>query len=340
MRVNPTTSLLLRLLLLPLAAGALQGQILVTLSTTSLTLTGGGSATLTAVCTAPSGNTGVTWSYSPQVGTLGVGNNTAGTSVTTTNNYAAPDDGDQSAEVSLSRRRRNKIHTQSASVTIQLIPSSITVTPATVSLAAGGSTQFSASGGSAGYIWSISPQAGTIDQTGFYNAPSSVSSNQTVTVTATSSADATVSGTAKITLTATPTSSVSVSISPTTATLTPGQTQQFSASVSNATVNTVTWSITPVTGSIDQTGLYTAPAAISVSAKVTVTATAAADASKSATATITLNPVLDVGTGAPTATMQNQFVNSFFRNGFNNLVSLPPLAQRQDPGHRRIRPGI
>ena len=57
-----------------------------------------------------------------------------------------------------------------------------------------------------------------------------------------------------------------------------------------------------------------------------MTATAAADTSKSATATITLNPVLDVGTGAPTATLQNQFVNSFFRNGFNNLVSLPPLG--------------
>lgn len=325
MRVNRTTSLLLRLLLLPLAAGALQGQILVTLSSTSLTLTGGGSATLTAVCTAPSGNTGVTWSYSPQVGILGVGSNAAGTSVTTTNNYAAPATVTSRQSITITATSQQD-HTQSASVTIQLIPSSITVTPATISLAAGGSALFSASGGSAGYIWSISPQAGTIDQTGSYNAPSSVSSNQTVTVTATSSADATVSGTAKITLTAAPTSSVSVNISPATATLTPGQTQQFSASVSNASVNTVTWSITPATGSIDQTGLYTAPAVISVSAKVTVTATAAADASKSATATITLNPVLDVGTGAPTATLQNQFLNSFFRNGFNSLVSLPPIG--------------
>ncbi len=315
MRVNRTTSLLLRLLLLPLAVGALQGQILVTLSTTSLTLTGGGSAVLTAVCTAPSGNTGVSWSYSPQVGTLGVGNNTGGTSVTTTNNYAAPATVTSRQSITITATSQQD-HTQSASVTIQLIP--------TVSLAAGGSTQFSASGGSAGYIWSISPQTGTIDQNGFYNAPSSVASTQTVTVTATSSADATVSGTAKITLTANPV--VSINITPATATLTSGQTQQFSASVSNATVNTVTWSITPATGSIDQTGLYMAPAVISVSSKVTVTATAAADTSKSATATITLSPVLDVGTGAPTATLQNQFFNSYFRNGFNNLVSLPPLG--------------
>ena len=203
MRLNRNTSLFLRLLLLPLAAGALQGQILVTLSTTSLTLTGGGSATLTAVCTAPSGNTGVNWSYSPQVGTLGVGNNAAGTSVTTTNNYAAPATVTSRQSITITATSKQD-HTQSASVTIQLTPASITVTPATVSLAAGGSTQFSASGGSAGYVWSISPQTGTIDQTGFYNAPSSVASTQTVTVTATSSTDATVSGTAKITLTATP----------------------------------------------------------------------------------------------------------------------------------------
>jgi uncharacterized protein (TIGR03437 family) len=58
---------------------------------------------------------------------------------------------------------------------------------------------------------------------------------------------------------------------------------------------------------------------------VTVTATAAADGSKSASATVTLNPVLDVGTGAPPS-LVNQFLNSFFRNGFNNLVSLPPLG--------------
>src|ERR1019366_1071213 len=98
------------------------------------------------------------------------------------------------------------------------------------------------------------------------------------------------------------------------------------STVNNAASNTVTWSIAPLTGSIDQTGLYTAPPSINVTAKVTVTATAAADGSKSAAATITLSPLLDVGTGAPTPSMQNQFLSSFFRNGFNNLVSLPPLG--------------
>jgi len=321
-RVNRSTSLPLRLPLLCLAVGALHGQVLVTLSTSSLTLTGAQGVTLTAVCTAPNGNTGVTWSYSPAVGSLGAGNNLTGASITTTNNYAAPATITSRQTVTITAASIQN-PTKSASVTIQLNPASIAVTPATVSLAAGGSTQFSATGGGAGYIWSISPQTGSINQNGVYTAPNLVTSAQTVTVTATSSADDTVSGTAKITLTATPT--VSVTVTPTTATLTPGLTQQFGATVNNAASNTVTWSITPLTGSIDQTGLYTAPAIINVTAKVTVTATAAADGSKSASATVTLSPLLDVGTGAP-PNLVNQFLSSFFRNGFNNLVSLPPLG--------------
>src|SRR6266849_630580 len=34
----------------------------------------------------------------------------------------------------------------------------------------------------------------------------------------------------------------------------------------------------------------------------------------------------DVGSGSPTETIRNSFINSYFRNGFPNLVSLPPLA--------------
>ncbi|MEO8595056.1 MAG: papain-like cysteine protease family protein [Candidatus Solibacter sp.] len=90
MRLNRTALLLARLPLLCLAAGILHGQVLVTLSTNNLALSAGGSATLAALCTVPSGsNTGVTWSYSPQVGTLGVGSTTTSGGLTT-NNYLAP----------------------------------------------------------------------------------------------------------------------------------------------------------------------------------------------------------------------------------------------------------
>src|SRR5262249_30211706 len=74
------------------------------------------------------------------------------------------------------------------------------------------------------------------------------------------------------------------------------------------------------------TNSYTAAAIVTVSVKVTVTVTLLADTTKTASTTITINPVIDVGTGAPTTTMQQQFINAFYRNNFFNLVSLPPLA--------------
>jgi hypothetical protein len=72
----------------------------------------------------------------------------------------------------------------------------------------------------------------------------------------------------------------------------PPQTQQFSATVNNSTNQTVTWAVsggsgTP--GSIDQTGLYSAPATLpSPNAPVTVTATSAADTTKSGQATVNI----------------------------------------------------
>ncbi len=324
MRPNRSTTLFLRLLLFCLAASALHGQVLVTLSTSSNSMTAGQAATLTAVVTAPSGNTGVVWSYSPHVGQLGVGNNLTGTSVTSTNNYVAPASITVRQTVTITATAVQD-NTKSFSVQIQLNPTGITVTPATVSVAPGGSAQFSATGGSGNYVWSISPQTGSIDQNGVYLAPTTITNSGTVTVTATSAEDASTFGTAKITLTAT--AGITVTISPSSATLSQGQAQQFSATVNNASTNSVIWSISPTTtGSIDQTGLYTSPANITVSTKVTVTATAAADSSKSASATVTISPVVDVGAGAPTPTMQNQFITSFFRNGFSQLVTLPPIA--------------
>jgi N-acetylneuraminic acid mutarotase len=48
--------------------------------------------------------------------------------------------------------------------------------------------------------WSISPNVGSIDATGLYTAPSSITTQQTVTVTATSQVDPTRTGTATVTL--------------------------------------------------------------------------------------------------------------------------------------------
>ena len=77
-------------------------------------------------------------------------------------------------------------------------------------------------------------------------------------------------------------STISVTISPTTASLTPGQQQTFTANVTNSTKG-VTWSATSV-GTVDQTGLFTAVSA----GTGTVTATSVEDPTKSAVAQITV----------------------------------------------------
>ena len=84
---------------------------------------------------------------------------------------------------------------------------------------------------------------------------------------------------------------ISVSVSPTTASLYGGQTQAFSATVTNTSNTAVTWSISPSgTGSIDQSGNYTAPATITTQQAITITATSQADTTKSANATAYLLP--------------------------------------------------
>ena len=80
-----------------------------------------------------------------------------------------------------------------------------------------------------------------------------------------------------------PPAPVSVSISPTSATLAVGATQQFSATVTGSANTSVTWSAT--LGSVDASGLYTAPAAAGTD---TVIATSVADPTKSASASVSV----------------------------------------------------
>lgn len=77
-------------------------------------------------------------------------------------------------------------------------------------------------------------------------------------------------------------SAITVSLSPTTATVTVGQTQSFTASVSGSTQG-VTWKTTSV-GTIDANGLFTAVSA----GTGTVTATSVEDTAVSATAQVTV----------------------------------------------------
>jgi hypothetical protein len=79
-------------------------------------------------------------------------------------------------------------------------------------------------------------------------------------------------------------------VTPPTATFSAGQSQLFTATVAYADNTQVTWSITSGLGSIDSTGLYTAPNPIAAQQTVTITATSQADPTKSGSATVTLIP--------------------------------------------------
>ncbi|MCC7494715.1 MAG: hypothetical protein IT204_20315 [Fimbriimonadaceae bacterium] len=79
---------------------------------------------------------------------------------------------------------------------------------------------------------------------------------------------------------------ISVAVTPLTASLAPGGTQQFQAAVAHARLTTVTWSVTePGGGSVDSSGLYTAPSTPGV---YHVVATSVADPSAMAAAEVTV----------------------------------------------------
>ena len=97
----------------------------------------------------------------------------------------------------------------------------------------------------------------------------------------------------------------------------------FSPTVSGAIVGSLNG---PNSGGLSSL-TYTAPSPITSTVKVTVTAISLQDPTKTDTATITLSvPAIDVGSGAPTSALESQFITAFYRNGFNNLVSLPPVG--------------
>lgn len=107
----------------------------------------------------------------------------------------------------------------------------------------------------------------------------------------------------------TPTS-VSITITaPANTRLFPGQTAQFSATVSNASNTSVYWEVNNVVhgnaqvGTITDSGLYTAPSTLTASTTVTITAAAEANTSESATATVTLVVAPTVSVSPPTASV-------------------------------------
>ncbi|MBI5184249.1 MAG: Ig-like domain-containing protein [Nitrospinae bacterium] len=157
----------------------------------------------------------------------------------------------------------------SGSVTI--IGTSVTVIPSTITVARGNTQQFSATGGTGTYFWTVSDQTlGAIDSAGLFTARAT----GTLKVTVSDSAGNT--GTATVTITVT-----SLTVSPSTISVARGRTQQFSAA---GGTGTYFWAVSDKTlGSIDSNGLFTASGGSG-----TLTVTASDSAGNTGTATVTV----------------------------------------------------
>jgi hypothetical protein len=141
---------------------------------------------------------------------------------------------------------------------------SISSQPASATLQAGQSLQFTAAvvgTSNTAVTWTVSPSsAGSISSSGLYTAPANAGSNLNVTVTATALADP--SKTAVSTITVTPSAAVSITIVPENITLTNGQSHQFVANIVDPLNLGTTWGIVSGPGTISGGGFYTAPAHI------------------------------------------------------------------------------
>jgi hypothetical protein len=142
-----------------------------------------------------------------------------------------------------------------------------------------------------------------------YLAPASVPAVNPELVTATSHADASKSGSATVTISG-PTGEVSVTVTPAYAFVVPSggvtSTFQFSAAVSGSANTAVNWSVASAVagqgcggaacGSVNASGLYSAPPAAPSPNAISVIATSQADPTKSAASTIAISsgPMIEV----------------------------------------------
>ncbi len=171
----------------------------------------------------------------------------------------------------------------SATAVVTVTPVVVAISPATASLVPDGSQTFTATvtgAANTAVTWSVKEGAagGTITNAGVYTAPMTAG---TYHVVATSVASPTDFGTATITV------HPVVTINPTSATITLGQMQAFTATVTGSTNAAVRWSVQGGArgGTITKAGVYTAP---NVPGIYHVMATSQADTSQRAIATVTV----------------------------------------------------
>jgi parallel beta-helix repeat protein len=293
-------------------------SVAVTLTPGSATVAPGGSVSLTA---AVSGTTDqyVSWS----VNGVWQGNASVGTvkSPYNTVTYVAP----RTPGTYTVKATSDYNNTKSASATVRVVappvpaPVAVTLSPSSATLVPGGTTALTATvtgSSNTAVAWTVdgaaggSAAVGTVSGSGdnvTYTAPSA---GGTHVVKATSAADATKSASTTITVQAPAPVSVSVSLAPGSASLNPGASANFTATVSGSSNTGVAWTVDGVAGGSASVGTvsgsgdsvtYTAPAA---AGSHTLKATSAADGTKSASASISvLAAAVTVTTSPATATL-------------------------------------
>jgi hypothetical protein len=182
-----------------------------------------------------------------------------------------------------------------AAVVLSITPTSAAVPTAstdsfTASISGTTNTAVSWSLSGAGCSGSSCGSLATSSLAAVYTAPLVAPSPPTVTVAATSMAVPSKTATASVTIVPV----VGVTVTPTGASVLTGATQQFNASVIGTSNTAVTWTVqgtgcsAAACGTVNGSGLYTAPPAVPSPASVTVTATSSADASKTGSASVTI----------------------------------------------------
>ncbi len=180
---------------------------------------------------------------------------------------------------------------------------SVIVAPASATVPAGLTQQFLATvtgASNANVTWQVNAMTGgnatvgSISTAGLYQAPAAVPSSA-ITVTAISDANGTTSGSALVTIAASSAPGISVSTSRSGVTVVyTTNTQAFTATVTGESNTAVNWAVNGVAGgnatigTIDTTGLYTAPSAVPSPALVTITAVSQADSTVSGSYPITI----------------------------------------------------
>jgi hypothetical protein len=275
-------------------------------SDTTLTLTVGAASTVTSVSVSPSTATvvgGATQAFTATVVGTGSPSQTvtwstnAGSINSSTGLFTAPAATGSVQTITVtatSVQDDTKAGTATVTVPVASTVTSVSVSPSTATVTGAATQTFTATvvgtnSPSQAVTWSTT--AGTINSSGLFTAPATSGSIQTITVTATSVQNGARSGTATVTVPAGSSTVTNVVVSPSTATVAASATQSFTAAVSGtfSPSQAVTWSTTA--GSINSSGLFTAPAGTGSTQTITITATSVQDGSRTGTATVTIPSV-------------------------------------------------